>query len=86
VRKEITVRAKRTGTGDIMDCLTCINIHNPHETGYCRTMIEKPSEFSCHMTKAEAIRTEKSLKRYTDSMYSINEAKSQIKWLEGLAE
>jgi hypothetical protein len=49
-------------------------------------MIEKPSEFSCHMTKAEAIRTEKSLKRYTDSMYSINEAKSQIKWLEGLAE
>jgi hypothetical protein len=80
------VRAKRTGTGDIMDCLTCINIHNPHETGYCRTMAEKPSELSCHMTKAEAIRTEKTLIGYSGSVYSINEAKSQIKWLEGLAE
>jgi hypothetical protein len=49
-------------------------------------MAEKPSELSCHMTKAEAIRTEKTLIGYSGSVYSINEAKSQIKWLEGLAE
>jgi cyclopropane fatty-acyl-phospholipid synthase-like methyltransferase len=69
-----------------MDCSTCINRHNPHKNGYCRTMMEKPSEFSCHMTKAEAIRIEKTIKRYWESLYAIHEAESQIKWLEGLAE
>jgi hypothetical protein len=38
------------------------------------------------MTKAEAIRIEKTIKRYWESLYAIHEAESQIKWLEGLAE
>ncbi|MEN6622664.1 MAG: hypothetical protein ABFD50_14070 [Smithella sp.] len=67
-----------------MNCSTCINRKNPFSKGYCRTMVKMPSEFRCHMTKAEAIKVEKRLVKYSGDIHAIAYAKKQIKWLEGL--
>lgn len=66
------------------DCNNCINRKHPFTKGYCRTMSVKPSELSCHMTKAQAIKVENEIIKDGRSFDATAQAKGMIKWLNKL--
>jgi hypothetical protein len=63
------------------DCSNCINyIGNKGKS--CRTMIKPFKDRSCHMTKEQALKTEREIINHTQSPQTIKEAAGHIAWIE----
>ena len=65
------------------DCLNCINYMGATKGKKCRTMLAPAKGYACHMTKAQALKTEREIINHTQSPQTIKEAAGQIAWIEG---
>lgn len=64
------------------DCSNCINYMGATKGKKCRTMLAPAKGYACHMTKAQALKTEREIINHTQSPQTIKEAAGQIAWIE----